>query len=238
MLYARKEALFDNRYDAGRKLAPLLEEYKGKSAIVLAIPNGGVPVGLEAAIYLDADFDMVISRKIPLPLKPEAGFGAIADDGTPILNNELAEQFKLNQHQINYQINQVRMEIRRRTMLYRGSRPLAVIKGRTVIVIDDGLASGYTMKAAIESLRKRQPKEIIAAVPAASQGAMDLLGGTADRIFTCVIGTMPKFYISDFYRVWYDFTDREVVQCIQQWRMRHLDSIIEPPRKSDREGSS
>ncbi len=231
MLFARKQALFENRFDAGRKLAPLLDEYKGQPVIVLAIPNGGVPVGLEVALYLDADFDVVISRKIPLPLKPEAGFGAVADDGTAILNEELVRQFNLTNHQINYQINQVRVEIRRRTMLYRGNRKPTVLKDRTVIITDDGLASGYTMKAAVESVRKRQPKEIIVAVPAASKTAMELLETTADRIITRAIGTMSKFFIADFYRIWYDFSDREVTRCLEQWRMRNYDSITEPPRK-------
>lgn len=229
MLYARKKALFENRFDAGRKLASLLEEYKGQSAIILAIPNGGVPIGLECAIAIDADFDVVISRKIPFPLKPEAGFGAIADDGIPIINEAVVEQYNLSDHQVNYAINEVRVEIRRRTNLYRGSRPLAVVKDKTVIITDDGLASGYTMKAAVESVRKRQPREIIAAIPAASQGAMELLENVADKIITCAIGTMPKFFIADFYSVWYDFKDREVTQCLKQWRMRRIDSIIKPP---------
>ncbi len=231
MLYARKKALFENRFDAGRKLAALLEEYKERSVIVLAIPNGGVPLGLECALSIDADFDVVISRKIPFPLKPEAGFGAIADDGIPIVNEDVVRQYNLSDHQVNYAINEVRVEIRRRTNLYRGNRPLAVVKDKTVIITDDGLASGYTMKAAVESVRKRQPREIIAAVPAASQGAMELLEDVADKIITCAIGTMPKFFISDFYSVWYDFKDREVTQCLKQWRMRRIDSIIKPRRE-------
>ncbi len=230
MLYARKQALFENRFDAGRQLAPLLSDYKDKSVIVLAIPNGGVPVGLEVALALESDFDVVISRKIPLPLKPEAGFGAIADDGTAILNEEVVEQFGLTPHQINYQVNRVRVEIRRRTNLYRGNRALTVVKGRTVIITDDGLASGFTMKAAVESLRKRQPKEIIAAVPAASEAAMKRLEKVTGRIFTRAIGTMPKFFIADFYKVWYDFSDKEVTQCLKQWRIRRFESKIEPPR--------
>ena len=231
MLFARKQALFENRFDAGRQLAPLLDEYKGQEVIVLAIPNGGVPVGLEVALSLDSDFDVVISRKIPLPLKPEAGFGAVADDGTAIINDDLVRQFNLTTHQINYQINLVRVEIRRRTMLYRGNRKPTVLKGKTVIITDDGLASGYTMKAAVESVRKRQPKEIIATVPAASKAAMDLLETTTDRIITRAIGTMPKFFIADFYRIWYDFSDKEVTRCLEQWRMRKYDSITGPPRK-------
>jgi len=231
MLYSRKQALFENRFDAGRKLAASLGDYKEKPVIVLAIPNGGVPVGLEIALAVGADFDVVISRKIPFPLKPEAGFGAIADDGVPIINEDIARQYNLTEHQINYAANEVRLEIRRRTNLYRGNRPLAVVKGKTVIIADDGLASGYTMKAAIESVRKRQPEKIIAAVPAASEAAMELLQNVADKIYTCAIGTMPKFFIADFYRVWYDFPDKEVTHCLRQWRMRRIDSIIKPPRK-------
>jgi len=162
-------------------------------------------------------------------LKPEAGFGAIADDGTDILNDDIVKQFNLSSHQINYQINQVRVEIRRRTLLYRGNRPPTIVSGKTVIVTDDGLASGYTMKAAVESLRKRNPKEIIAAVPAASQAAYELVGNITDGVITCAIGTMPKFFIADFYRFWYDFTDQEVLRCLQEWKMRRFESQIDPP---------
>ncbi|MFC2038556.1 phosphoribosyltransferase [Chloroflexota bacterium] len=229
MLFARKQALFENRFDAGRQLAAMMGDYHGQQAIILAIPNGGVPIGLEVAIATDSDFDIVISRKIPLPLKPEAGFGAIADDGTAILNDELISQFKLDSHQINYQINQVRVEIRRRTNLYRGTRPPTIISGKTVIVTDDGLASGYTMKAAVEALRKRNPKEIIVAVPAASQPAYDMVTNIADKVITCAIGTMPKFFIADFYNIWYDFSDRDVTQCLREWKLRRFDAQIEPP---------
>ncbi len=119
MDFTREQALFENRYDAGRQLAGQLDEYQGQSVVVLAIPNGGVPVGLEVALALEADLDLVISRKIPLPLTPEAGFGAVADDGTVMLNEEVVKRVGLSPHQINYQINQVRAEIRQRSLLYR-----------------------------------------------------------------------------------------------------------------------
>ncbi|MFC2041052.1 phosphoribosyltransferase [Chloroflexota bacterium] len=222
MTFDREQAIFDNRYDAGRQLAARLGEYKGQPVIVLAIPNGGVPVALEVALAIQADLDLVISRKIPLPLNPEAGFGAVADDGTVILNEEAVERASLTPHQINYQINQVRAEIRRRSLLYRKNRPPAALTGKTVIIIDDGLASGFTMRAAVESVRRRQPKKIVVAVPAASAAALEQVGKVADRVVSLARGTKPKFYIADFYRYWRDLSDEEVLRCLSEWRMRHF----------------
>ncbi len=196
--------------------------------VVLAIPNGGVPIGLEVALALEADLDLVISRKIPLPLNPEAGFGAVADDGTVILNEELVERFDLSPHQINYQINQVRVDIRQRTLLYRKDRPLTVVSDKTVMITDDGLASGFTMMAAVESVRRRRPKEIVVAVPAASAAALERVEGAADKVVTLARGTMPRFAVADFYRYWHDLSDDEVIQCLKEWRMRRFRSNIEP----------
>lgn len=228
MHFARERALFDNRYDAGRQLAAQLGEYEGRSVVVLAIPNGGVPIGLEVALALEADLDLVISRKIPLPLNPEAGFGAVADDGTVILNEELVERFDLSPHQINYQINQVRVDIRQRTLLYRKDRPLTVVSDKTVMITDDGLASGFTMMAAVESVRRRRPKEIVVAVPAASAAALERVEGAADKVVTLARGTMPRFAVADFYRYWHDLSDDEVIQCLKEWRMRRFRSNVEP----------
>ena len=222
MHFARVRALFENRYDAGRQLAAQLGEYKGRSVVVLAIPNGGVPVGLEVALALEADLDLVISRKIPLPLKPEAGFGAIADDGTVILNEEVVKEVGLSSHQINYQINQVRVEIRQRSLLYRKDRPPTVVSGRTVIIIDDGLASGFTMVAAVSSVRRRRPEEVVVAVPVASQAALNHVGKVADRVVTCVTGSALRFSIADYYRYWYDLGDDEAVRYIKEWQRWHF----------------
>jgi len=228
MHFDREQARFENRYDAGRQLADELGGYKGQSVVVLAIPNGGVPVALEVALVLEADLDLVISRKIPLPLNPEAGFGAVADDGTVILNEEVVKKVGLSPHQINYQINQVRVDIRQRSLLYRKDRPLTIISGLTVIIIDDGLASGFTMMAAIESVRRRRPKEIVVAVPVASATALEQLEKVPDKVVTLAKGTMPKFYVADFYRYWHDLSDDEVTQCLKEWQMRHFRSNITP----------
>jgi len=227
----REQARFENRYDAGRQLAVPLNEYKGQSVVVLAIPNGGVPIALEVALALEADLDLVISRKIPLPLNPEAGCGAVADDGTVILNEEVVKRMGLTPHQINYQVNQVRIDIRQRSLLYRQDRPLTVVSGKTVIIIDDGLASGFTMMAALESVRRRRPKEIVVAVPVASATALEQLEKMAYKVVTLAKGTMPKFYVADFYRYWHDLSDAEVIQCLKGWQMRHFGSNITPHEK-------
>ncbi len=228
MRFDREQARFENRYDAGRQLADKLGEYKGQSVVVLAVPNGGVPVGLEVALALEAELDLVISRKIPLPLTPEAGFGAVADDGTVILNEEVVKRVGLSPHQINYQINQVRVEIRRRSLLYRKDKPLTVVGDKTVMITDDGLASGFTMMAAVESVRRRQPREILVAIPVTSAVALEQVRKVADKVITLATGTMAKFYIADFYRYWHDLSDAEALQCLKEWRLRRSRSSIEP----------
>ncbi len=224
--FNREQSLFENRYDAGRQLATKLLDYKGQSVVVLAIPNGGVPMALEVALVLEADLDLVISRKIPLPLNPEAGFGAVADDGTVIQNEEVVKMVGLSPHQINYQINQVRVEIRRRSLLYRKDRPPTVVGNKKVIIIDDGLASGYTMMAAVASVRRRQPEEVIVAVPAASAAALEKLEKVADKVITLAVGTKPKFFVADFYRYWHDLSDDEVMSCLKEWRKRRFQQNI------------
>lgn len=214
----RERALFNDRYDAGRQLAGKLTEYKGKSALVLAIPNGGVPVGLEVARALEADLDVVIVRKLPLPLNPEAGFGAVADDGSVILNEELVAKAGLTPEQVSAQVDKVRGDIRQRSLLYRKDKPLALARDRTVIITDDGLASGFTMKAAVESVRHRRPREIIVAVPVASAAAMEQLKPVADKVVTVAIGIKPRFAVAGFYRRWYDLNDKEVVKCLEEWQ--------------------
>jgi putative phosphoribosyl transferase len=229
--YPRQQPIFESRYDAGKQLATKLGEYKNQPVIILAIPNGGVPVALQVALALNADLDLIISRKIPIPLRPEGGFGAVADDGTTILNQEVLKTINLNEKQVNYQVSKVRNDIQQRSLLYRGSRPVSIVSDKTVIVIDDGLASGYTMMAAVESVRRRQPKRVIAAVPAASATAVRQVEKIADRVVTVVTAFTPKFYVSDFYRYWNVLSDEEGLECFQEWQKRRYQASIKPPEK-------
>jgi predicted phosphoribosyltransferase len=223
--------LFDNRYDAGRKLAEKLKEYANQEAIVLGIPNGGIAVALGIAVAIGAEFDLIISRKIPLPLSPEGGFGSVTDDGTIILDEGIVRQAGLSQQQINYQVSQVRNSIRQRSLLYHKDRRPLSVTGRTVIVVDDGLASGYTMRAAIESLRHRKPGKVIAAVPVGPVKVVSDIQKVADRVITCAIGSEAEFYVSDYYRHWQDITDNEVLNCLREFSLRRSGGRIQLPEK-------
>ena len=197
-------------------------EYADKPVVVLAIPNGGVPVGLEVASAINADFDVIICRKIPLPLRPEGGFGAIADDGTIVLNQVMVKQAGLTEDQIEYEANRVRTEVKQRSLLYRGNRPLTMLTNKTVILVDDGLASGITMTAAVESVRRKRPRQLVVAVPAASAVAAEHIQKVADKLVTCAVGSTQKFYIADYYRLWRDISDIEIMQFLKQWQTRNL----------------
>lgn len=219
---ARPQAIFENRHDAGRRLAAELGKYSDQSVVVLAIPNGGVPVALEVASALKTELDLIICRKIPILVSPEGSLGAAADDGTVILNEEAVKRIGFSRQQLEYEINKVRAEIKQRSLLYKGDRLPVRATGKIVILIDDGLASGFTMMAAVESLRRRRPKEVVVAVPVASAMAVKQVEKVADRVVTCTTGFMPKFYLSDFYRYWHDVSDDEVMRYLNKWRMRQL----------------
>jgi predicted phosphoribosyltransferase len=234
MRHTAAEPLFENRYDAGRKLAEKLADYSGKSAVVLGIPNGGVAVALGVALGINADLDLVISRKIPLPLSPEGCFGSVTDDGTTILDDAIIKKAGLSQTQINYQVNQVRSDIRHRALLYHKDRPPVSIAGRTVIIVDDGLASGYTMRAAVGSLRHRKPEKVVAAVPVGPLVVIEALREVADSVVTCAVGKEPRFYIADYYRSWQDITDAEVLHCLKECRLRRRGPKIDLSSKPDK----
>jgi len=212
---------FENRYDGGVKLADKLKEYKERNdVIVLAIPNGGVPVAAPVAFTLGCPLDFVICRKLPVPLRPEGGFGAVADDGSYILYPEMVRAFDITEEQIVQQVHKVRQDVRERILRFRAGHPMPVLNGKTVIVIDDGLASGYTMLAAIESLRRRRPKEIIAAAPTASASAVKLLEKTADKVVSVVTDFTPSFYVSKYYHFWHNMEDDETMRCIEEFHAK------------------
>jgi len=190
--------------------------------VVLAIPNGGVPVALEVAAALNAELDLVICHKLTLSLNPEGSLGAIADDGTVILNEAAMKRTGLSRQQVEHEANRVRAEIKKQSLLYKGDRPLVRVGDRTVIIVDDGLASGFTTLAAVQSVRNRHAREVIVAVPVAPVTALKQVEEAADKVVTYATGFMLKFYLSDFYRHWYDISDEEVVRYLKQWRTRHL----------------
>ena len=213
--------LFENRSDAGHKLAAELLSYAGGKVVVLAIPNGGVPIAVQVATALKADLEVIVVRKLASPLNPEGGLGAVADDGTSILNEDVIRKDGLSREQIEYEAEMVKSNVKRRSLKYNGGVPRVKLSGKVAIIVDDGLASGITMTVAVESVKHRQPEEIIAAVPVASATGYNRAAIVASRVVACAVASMPKFYLADFYRNWYDISDDEVLRSLETWRFRH-----------------
>jgi putative phosphoribosyl transferase len=185
---------------------------------VLAIPNGGVLVALEIAEALKAEFELIVCRKIPLPLSPEGGFGAVTDDGTIVLNDEIVRTHGLTREQIDFEASRVRENVKQRSIMYKGERLPARVSGKTAIIVDDGLATGVTMMAAIESIRHRRPKEIVVAVPISPEKTANAVRRQADRLVTCATANLSKFFLADFYRNWRDIKDPEVIHLLDRWK--------------------
>jgi putative phosphoribosyl transferase len=176
---------------------------------------------MEIANALQADLDILVCRKLALPTNPEGGLGAVADDGTSILNEDVIEKDGISHEQIEYEVNQIKANVKERKLKYRGEGIAPRLTGKLAIIVDDGLASGITMTVAVQSVRHRRPKEIIVAVPVASSRGYDRVAKVADRVITCAVATMPRYYLADFYRNWHDISDDEVVHSLKQWRQRH-----------------
>ncbi len=211
-----KMHVFTDRLEAGDRLAWRLANYREKDALILAIPSGGIPVGLRISQRLDLAFDLVISRKIPIPGNPEAGLGALSFEGSLFLNEPLVRQLRLAQEEIRELSIPVMEEIQHRNAVFRHGRPLPDLRGRIVIVVDDGLASGYTMMATINFVGKGKPSRIVVAIPTASEGSIQLISPRADELVCLNIRGGPFFAVADAYQYWHDLPDREVTELLNQ----------------------
>ncbi len=167
---------------------------------------------------LKADLDVIICRKLALPMNPAGGLGAVADDGTTLINQDVAARDGISPEQIEYEVGQIKANIKQRILSYRGDSRPSRLTGKIAIIVDDGLASGITMTVAIESVRHRRPREIVAAVPLASSTGFKRASATANRVAACAVSSQSEFYLADFYRNWRDISDKEVVYALEQWR--------------------
>jgi len=213
-----EKILFEDRLDAGRRLAELLEkkEIRLQNPIVLGIPRGGVPVGAVVALRLGCELDTLVLRKIPIPQDPEAGYGAVTLDKTIILNKELLQYVKVTKEEMEKGIAEVYQEVLRRDQVYRGKRPFPDLSDRSVILTDDGLATGYTMLAAIEFCRKKKPEAIIVAVPVASDSAVELIQEEVNQFFILHRSDSFYFAVASFYERFEDMEDQEVIDILNR----------------------
>ena len=209
--------IFRDRFHAGELLAKMLQKHIDlENVILFAVPAGGVPVGYMISQKLGIPMDVVIVRKIQVPWDPEAGFGAISWDGEVLLNESLVRQLGLSQDEIRECIERTMEGIRHRFRKFRGGKPMPDVRGKTVILVDDGLASGFTMLVAVKSMKKRKPKRIIVATPTGSVNAIKLLSGWVDDLLCLNIRSSPIFAVADAYQNWYDLTDEEVKDLLKR----------------------
>ena len=209
--------VFNDRFHAGELLAEKLREYEEKgNTYVFVIPAGGVQVASSLVKRLKLPMDLVITRKLHVPWNKEVGFGAVTWDGIMFLNEPLVSILGLTREQIERCVAEEREVIRRRLKLFRGDRPFPDLKGKIAVIVDDGLASGFSMLATVKSIKQREPEEIVVAVPTAPVSAIELLKPHADKIVCLNIRSGPMFAVADAYKVWYDLEDRDVMKILDE----------------------
>src|SRR3979411_2170298 len=211
-----KPGLFRDRREAGRLLAAKLADYANRpDVIVLALPRGGVPVAYEVATALDVPLDVFVVRKLGVPGYEELAMGAVATGGVRVLNDQLVERLGIPESLIDAVAARERQELARRERLYRGNRPPPDVRGRTVILVDSGRATGATMYAAIEALRQQNPARIVVAVPTASPETCEEMKARADDVI-CAITPEPFEAVGRWYQDFSQTTDEEVGALLAQ----------------------
>jgi putative phosphoribosyl transferase len=206
---------FRDRRDAGQRLGQVLAQDGLPHPVVLAIPRGGVPIAVRIAAALGCPWDVVVIRKLAVPWNPEMGFGAVAVDGTTIENRQFLDRTGLTASQVERIRAEALREAERRDRLYRAGRPSPDLTGRSVVLTDDGLASGYTVLAAVEWVKKADPLQVIVATPVASDSAAALVELAADRLAALYVSDARNFAVADFYTDFAQLTDEGVLTFLE-----------------------
>jgi predicted phosphoribosyltransferase len=209
--------VFRDRASAGKVLAGMLEEYRDSHAMVMGIPAGGIAVAVEIARALDLPLDIAVVSKITLPWNSEAGYGAVAFDGTVMLNEELLSRFNLSDQEIQTGTKKTEQKVLRRMTMFRGNRPLPDFK-RPIILVDDGLASGFTLRVAIKALRRNGATNLILAVPTAHSESVQMILEEVEAIYCPNLRSGLSFAVADAYERWGDLEEQEVIKLLQEFK--------------------
>jgi len=210
--------IFKDRAEAGSLLAQKLSPSSPADGLVFAVPAGGVSVALEISRKLNLPLDLMIVRKVQIPGNTEAGFGAVGPDGEVIFNQDLLKSLRLTREEIDEQVEKARKNVEARNRIFRGGRIFPEVIDHTAILVDDGLASGYTMAEAVRFLQKRRAKKIIVAVPTAPEETIKRLLPTVDEVYVLNIKTSFPFAVAEAYQNWYDLEDEEVLSLLKVTR--------------------
>jgi putative phosphoribosyl transferase len=208
--------MFRDRKDAGTKLASRLLKYENnKDALVLALPRGGVVAGYEVALALGVPFDVLIVRKIGVPWQPELAAGALSETGSLVLNKLIVSGYRISKEFLEEEVSKQKEEIMRRIELYRMGKGIADLSGKIVILIDDGVATGATMKAAIETLREAKISKLVVALPVSPSDTADELRGVSDE-FICLETHADFLAVGNYYQDFTQVSDGEVVDLLER----------------------
>lgn len=209
--------MFQDRQDAGRQLALRLARYRAENPIVLAIPRGGVVIGYEVAHALEAPLEVIVVRKLGAPGNPEFGIGAIGPNGVRVLDRDTIEYLQVSPAELEHTIAAQKVEMERRIHLFCGDKPLPEVRDRTVILVDDGLATGVTAKAAIEVIRKQHPKRLVFAVPVSSEDVAEAFRSEVDELI-CL--ETPTYFraVGLWYQDFDQVSDQEVLAWLERAR--------------------
>ena len=211
---------FFDRSDAGRRLAKLFEQYVGQpDIVVLALPRGGVPVAFEVADYLNAPLDIMLVRKVGVPGHRELALGAIASGDVMIMNESIVTGLGISEAEIAPVVEQEKRELERREQLYRGDLPASEIAAKTVIIVDDGIATGATMRAAVAAVQQQQPKRVLVGAPTAARDSCEVIRNEVDEL-VCVDIPEPYIAVGCWYRNFDQTTDEEVRSLLHKARQR------------------
>lgn len=209
--------MFRDRTEAGRRLAERLQHLRDRDPVVLALPRGGVPVGFEIASALGCPLDVVLVRKIGAPHQPELALGAVVDgeQAETVINEDVAASVGASEDYIEQATRRELEEIERRRQLYRGERPRAEVAGRTAIVVDDGIATGATMRAALIAIRRAGPAHLVLAAPVAPPDTIEKLAREVDEV-VCLATPWLFFAIGRFYDDFHQVSDQEVIDLLER----------------------
>jgi putative phosphoribosyl transferase len=217
---------FEDREDAGRRLAERLERYRDERPVVFALPRGGVPVGFEVSRTLGAPLDVFVARKLGAPGQPEFGIGAVAPGGVRILNGDVVGRLGIPEDYVERITEKEMAEVQRRMRLFRGDRPEPMVAGKTVILVDDGLATGVTARAAVEALHRLRPRRLILAAPVCAAQTARLLAPEVDEL-VCLEAPPDLGAIGFWYRDFSQTSDEEVIELLE--RARRPERTVEIP---------
>jgi putative phosphoribosyl transferase len=212
-----RETPFRDRKDAGRQLAEQLDRYRDEDPVVLALPRGGVPVGYEVARALKAPLDVFIARKLGAPNQPELGIGAVAQDGTRVLNERVVQKIGVSEEYIERVAAGETAEAERRLKLFRSDRSEPEVRERTAILVDDGIATGVTTRAAIQALHRRNPRRLVLAVPVCAAQTAELLHQEVDELI-CLETPSDLMAIGLWYQNFEQTSDEEVIELLERAR--------------------